>query len=558
MREASQSGWLNVRSRARCLDDMLAQASSAQKQVLYGHWARDAFVLNLGLATSADTASMNAKGVKRRLPSGSGHLMNGLRSFISRGGSIDGSCPHCLGNGRCCLDCAGADSIERYSRRPCFHRLSRQRDGFCRPTSENALAEFLGLAPAETANRRAAPGERAVLGFGQLARAGDALLMTRTTGDVEKWFNVFQLAAGAMGLETHWGRRRVLERRLLGGALSPLGLGLRLASDLAADTKARNKIGMLLLCAMQPRTGFTMHATPQMVRLRSPTSIVSPTGSAAAASACRDARAASAILGAGGGLEAASGCDASDDVFYISTDKEGKLVQAHDMQGQSHRAHEWRGAKGYSGFGGPIEEVRRVQRSWADEQPAQVLKWSFPTRRRDCLRIGFRAIDKMESLVSSRFRAAFEELACGCPPLVVRSISYLYLNYLQPHHKRIQAQGRHLLMLKVYESKHEVHCWHVPLREVRELHRLAAEALIGGVSLNDVQLVETYAVENTFVLHAETFLSGSRGQDLDAAQRSNPYGRCTWVGGMALHLITEEMENAARDRSQAFAMVPDE
>merc|ERR1712190_249942 len=31
-----------------------------------------------------------------------------------------------------------------------------------------------------------------------------------------------------------------------------------------------------------------------------------------------------------------------------------------------------------------------------------------------------------------------------------------------------------------------------------------------------------------------------------------------WVGGMALHLITEEMDQPVRDKSQEFAMVPDE
>merc|ERR550539_72271 len=76
--------------------------------------------------------------------------------------------------------------------------------------------------------------------------------------------------------------------------------------------------------------------------------------------------------------------------------------------------------------------------------------------------------------------------------------------------------------------------------------------MTGGVSLNDVQLVETYAVENTFCLHAETFAQ------CNAGHHGNLYGKCTWVGGMALHLITEEKDNLTPDKSQEFAMVPDE
>mmetsp|Transcript_89245 Transcript_89245/g.288459 ORF Transcript_89245/g.288459 Transcript_89245/m.288459 type:complete len:451 (-) Transcript_89245:79-1431(-) len=230
-----------------------------------------------------------------------------------------------------------------------------------------------------------------------------------------------------------------------------------------------------------------------------------------------------------------------------------KRVQATDVQGgQGHRAREWRGAVAYDGDRGPIEVVRQMQKRWAQEHPEQLLKWAFPTKRRDCLRISLRSIEKMEGLTTNSFRAAFGELAHGCPPSVLRTMVYLYLNYLQPHHRRIQAQGRHLLMIKVYESKSEASCWHIPLREVRDLHRQAAEAMIGGVSLNDVQLVETYAVENSFALHTETFACPSGGD------RGNMYGKCTWVGGMALHLITEDDHSPLPDKSQEFAMVPDE
>merc|ERR1719198_2675510 len=70
-----------------------------------------------------------------------------------------------------------------------------------------------------------------------------------------------------------------------------------------------------------------------------------------------------------------------------------------------------------------------------------------------------------------------------------------------------------------------------------------------GVSLNDVQLVQTYVVENTLALHVETFES-------DPIRRGNAYGMRTWVGGMAIHMITEETEGPAVERSQEFAMMP--
>jgi len=133
----------------------------------------------------------------------------------------------------------------------------------------------------------------------------------------------------------------------------------------------------------------------------------------------------------------------------------------------------------------------------------------------------------------------------------------MYLNYLQPHHKRIQTQGRHLLMLKVYEAKSEIHFWHIPLKEARELHVQSAEAMRGGVSLNDVQLLETYAVDSTFVLHAETFARLSSNAK-ESSHHGSQYGECTWVGGMAIHLVKEDKDDPVLNRSREFAMVPEE
>jgi hypothetical protein len=107
-------------------------------------------------------------------------------------------------------------------------------------------------------------------------------------------------------------------------------------------------------------------------------------------------------------------------------------------------------------------------------------------------------------------------------------------------------------MLKVYEGKREAHCWMIPLKEVIELHKSSAETMSGGISLNDVQLVQTYIVEDTFAFHIETF-------DPDPRRERNLYGRCTWVGGMVLHRIEEdEHESPQRSKAQEFAMLADE
>lgn len=224
-------------------------------------------------------------------------------------------------------------------------------------------------------------------------------------------------------------------------------------------------------------------------------------------------------------------------------------LRACDLQGHNHRAHEWRrSCENPAATQGPIEVVRRVQRTWAQDHPEQLLKWSFPTKRRDCFHISFRAIERMETCAPAEFKLAFTELVGRCPPIIQRTLSYLYLNYLHPHHNSIPAQGRHLLMLKVYESKSEAHIWFVPVQEVHLLHKQAAEVMRNGVSLNDVQLVETYVVESTLAVHCETFTRGG--------QRGNDYGECTWIGGVTLHIILEE-EDERLEKSLEFSGVPE-
>lgn len=248
-----------------------------------------------------------------------------------------------------------------------------------------------------------------------------------------------------------------------------------------------------------------------------------------------------------------------DDVEFIRIEEAAKCVRARDVHGQGLRAKDWKGGNTFFlGSHTPVDVVRREQRTWAEQHPEQLLKWSFPTKRGDSFRVHFRAIERMEGLVSSEFLSAFVDLtnvSQGFPPSAARVICFVYMNYLQPYHKQIFAQGRHLLMVKVYEDKNEANFWHIPIKEVRDLHKQSSEVMKGGVSLNDVQLVETYEAASTFAVHCETFSCIGAGH---IGQRGNMYGQCTWVGGMALHLIPDDAEDPAYDRSLAFAAMPDE
>lgn len=197
-----------------------------------------------------------------------------------------------------------------------------------------------------------------------------------------------------------------------------------------------------------------------------------------------------------------------------------------------------------------IELVREAQTTWVRDHPDLVLKWCFPTKQRGCLVVKFAAAQKVDQFATPEFRLAFGELVRRYPPTVRRVLSYLYLNYLYPHHKRIQAQGRHLMMLKVYEGKNEAHCWYMPLKDVLERHKKSStEPLDAGPSLNDVQLVQTYVVESTVVFHIEIF-------EATPGHRENMYGNRTWVGGMALHIILDK-DGPGWDKSQKFATVPE-
>jgi len=200
----------------------------------------------------------------------------------------------------------------------------------------------------------------------------------------------------------------------------------------------------------------------------------------------------------------------------------------------------------------PLHVLRDFLCRWPEDNPKLVQKWVFPTTRRDCMRVSFRNIQRVESQVSSQYHDAIRTVLVDLPMNVVRVVSYLCLCYLHPHHKNISQQGRHLLMIKVYEGRAEAHCWFIPLKEVVAGYAQTSEVLKQGVSLNDVQLVETYDVSTVFALHMETFVVVNDG----GRAHANTWGECNWCGGMALHALAQSEE--AFEKSQMFAMVPDD
>eukprot|EP00930_Biecheleria_cincta_P063909 TRINITY_DN49451_c0_g1_i1.p1 TRINITY_DN49451_c0_g1~~TRINITY_DN49451_c0_g1_i1.p1 ORF type:complete len:304 (-),score=54.78 TRINITY_DN49451_c0_g1_i1:27-938(-) len=209
---------------------------------------------------------------------------------------------------------------------------------------------------------------------------------------------------------------------------------------------------------------------------------------------------------------------------------------AHDAAGQSHRANKWGTSTEMPASVDGLDMIRQHQRTWIAQHPEMLLKWSFPTKRRDAIRVTFRAMEKMEACVPAELRQTFNYLVSDCEFSVQRVLFYLYFTYLYPCRTNISAKGRHLLMVKVYESKAEAYVWFIPIDEVHAAHKQTREVMNSGISLNDVQLVETYIVESTLAVHYETFARvGGKGR----AGKGNDFGECTSIGGVAFHLVLD-------------------
>jgi len=203
--------------------------------------------------------------------------------------------------------------------------------------------------------------------------------------------------------------------------------------------------------------------------------------------------------------------------------------------------------------------LRDTQALWAQDHPNPKLLVgkSFPTSRRDCLKIPYSMLEKTDSIVSPEYNIALRAVLDGRFPEVIQlAISHLFLNYFSPNEQLIQSQGRHLFMLKSYDLRNQVHCWFIPLAEVEALQAASSENLKQGLSYNDLALVQTYCIAGVLALHAETWGSpmGVRpGQN----QTRGGYGECTWIGGTAFHYGWGEREEASDFATMGMEKMPE-
>ena len=212
----------------------------------------------------------------------------------------------------------------------------------------------------------------------------------------------------------------------------------------------------------------------------------------------------------------------------------------------SHRRMDWadRSEDDYAN----MDVLRGAQQQWTNNHPdpKMMLPRTFPTTRREALKVSFRQIDKFERLLEPPYMAAIARVLGSFPDSVRRTLNFLFLNYLAPNTKLIQQQGRHLFVMKCYRAREESICWFIPLAEVTNMHAAAAESLRQGISYNDLALTQTYSVNSVLAVHAETW------EPRGAASHNN-YGDCTWIGGMAFHYAMGD--EALREESVAFANV---
>lgn len=202
-----------------------------------------------------------------------------------------------------------------------------------------------------------------------------------------------------------------------------------------------------------------------------------------------------------------------------------------------------------------MDSLKRAQELWSTNPPDKKLqlKREFPTTRRDALKIPWAAMARCESHASPEYAAAIGRVLGPFPDPIRRTLSYIFLNYLAPHQQFVQAQGRHLFMLKSYRGKQESICWFIPLAQVQTMHAAASESLRQGISYNDLALTQTYAVESVLAVHAETWEPRNDRVQPGSENSRNAYGECTWIGGMAFHYALGEQAQAASHR---FAELP--
>ena len=222
-----------------------------------------------------------------------------------------------------------------------------------------------------------------------------------------------------------------------------------------------------------------------------------------------------------------------------------------DKSPEHHRLHNWNSRTPESADycdDKTMTALRATQVLWANDHPDTklLLERKFPTSRRDALKIKWSQFTKSERLMTPEYTAAINKVLQGFPEPTKRTLNYLYLNYLSPYQQLIQAQGRHLFVMKCYHGRDESHCWFIPAAEVVAMHAATSEHLKQGISYNDINMVQTYSVLSVLAVHAEVWVQRP-------GQSAQSFGDCDWIGGMAFHYA---MGDEVSKASQEFAELP--
>lgn len=128
----------------------------------------------------------------------------------------------------------------------------------------------------------------------------------------------------------------------------------------------------------------------------------------------------------------------NDAMKEIATDDGDVPCERSVIGNTQHRACSWKNPLHLPSA--PVRILRATHSSWTEEHPDLLFKWRFPTTRRDCIKITFRSLEKIERMYTTEYHAAINSVLTGFPHSVVRVVSSLGLNYLHPHHKAISQQ----------------------------------------------------------------------------------------------------------------------
>ena len=131
-----------------------------------------------------------------------------------------------------------------------------------------------------------------------------------------------------------------------------------------------------------------------------------------------------------------------------------------------------------------------------------VHKFVFPTSRKTALKVPWAAA---EGGCSGEFiRSLGSAAARSCPLELLGVTEFIKEKYCMPHQQSIAAQGRHLLVIKVYGAKYQCIFWWMPRDEVVKQYGSVAECREKQVE-GYPHLVDSYPISSAFAVHLEMF-----------------------------------------------------